>query len=259
MFWLLQSGFFDAGAFAALRACLDAHDVAHAVVAVNTRTLALAPEPQPAPGERVFACGSSSLGRACRARGWTPGYFDDNLDARMLARHYGEHMLNADAQFVPLREAEPCGETVFVRPASDLKPFAGGVMTRAEFLAWRDATLSDIARGTQPRLAADDAVVLARPKSIHAEVRLRVVDGRIVGASLYRRGGAAFFSDAVDESFLAFGRERIAQWVPDRAFCLDVADTPDGLRVVEINSINSSAFYATDIARFVEAIEHMAF
>jgi len=92
---------------------------------------------------------------------------------------------------------------------------------------------------------------------LHAEYRLRVVDGVIVSASTYRRGGAPFLSDQVDERVLAFGRARVAQWSPNRAFSLDVADTPDGLKVVEINAIGSSAFYAADIGRFVAAIEAM--
>ena len=157
----------------------------------------------------------------------------------------------------PLRDASPRGDAVFVRPVDDLKAFAGGVMSRAEFLAWREATLAAIARGALPRMQADAPVVLARPKRLHAEYRLRVVDGTIVGASSYRRGGVAHFSDQVDERVIAFGRARIAQWSPNRAFCLDVADTPDGLKVVEINAINSSAFYASDIARFVDAIERL--
>src|SRR5882672_6842942 len=128
MFWVLQSGFFDAGAFTQLRACLAAQDVAHMVVDVNARTLALSPEVSPR--GPVFVCGSSTLGRVARARGWRPGYFDENLDYRLLARHYGEHLLNADADCVSLRDASPRGAQVFVRPVNDLKGFAGSAMSR---------------------------------------------------------------------------------------------------------------------------------
>jgi spore maturation protein SpmA len=46
-------------------------------------------------------------------------------------------------------------------------------------------------------------------------------------------------------------RERTAEWLPHDAFVLDVCATPTGLRIVEINTINSSAFYAADIQKLV--------
>jgi len=168
-------------------------------------------------------------------------------------QHYGEHLLNADAVCAPLAELPVPDGPVFVRPAGDGKQFAGMTMSAAEFAAWRDTAPASL-----PRLRPDDLVVIARPKTLHAEYRLRVVDGVIVAHSQYRRGPAVFWSERVDERVLAFGRARIAQWAPNRAFCLDVADTPDGLKVVEINAIGSSAFYASDIARFVAAVGAMA-
>lgn len=38
-------------------------------------------------------------------------------------------------------------------------------------------------------------------------------------------------------------------------FVIDVCDTPDGLRIVEINTINCAGFYAGDIQRLVAALE----
>ena len=256
MFWVLQDHFFDPHAFAELRRQLDAQDTPHAVVRVDARTLQL--DPPVAVDGPVFVCGSSALGRVAHARGWSPGYVDENLDYRLLARHYGEHLLNADATFVALDDAPMPSAAVFVRPVGDGKQFAGCVMSPGDFAAWRQATLDGLARGARPRLRPDDLIVMGRPRIIHAEYRLRVVDGAIVSTSLYKRGGVAHFDDQVDERVLAYGRERIAQWSPNRAFCLDVADTPDGLKVVEINAIGSSAFYAGDIGRFVAAINAMA-
>jgi len=160
MFWVLQDRFFDPHAFAELRRQLDAQAAPHAVVRVNARTLEV--DPPVGPEGAVFVCGSSTLGRVAKARGWWPGYVDDNLDYRLLAHHYGGHLLNADAACVPLDEASPPAGPVFVRPVGDGKQFAGR-------------------------------------------------------------------------------RRRY----------------PDGLKVVEINAIGSSAFYAADIGRFVAAIEAM--
>ena len=50
------------------------------------------------------------------------------------------------------------------------------------------------------------------------------------------------YSDAVDARFVGFAEQLAAVWSPEKAFCLDVCDTQDGLRVVEINTINSAGF-----------------
>ena len=46
------------------------------------------------------------------------------------------------------------------------------------------------------------------------------------------------------------------RWRPAEAFVLDVCDTPDGIKVVEINTINSAGFYAADVQKLVFALEN---
>ena len=62
-------------------------------------------------------------------------------------------------------------------------------------------------------------------------------------------------------------RARIAEWQPHDAFVIDVAevpnlhalrhnlDEPHWLKVVEINTLNSSGFYACNIPKLVMALE----
>jgi len=38
---------------------------------------------------------------------------------------------------------------------------------------------------------------------------------------------------------------------------MDIADTPDGLKVIEINNINSAGFYDADPQKIIMAIEEM--
>jgi len=190
MYWVLQDRFFDPHAFAELRRQLDAQDTPHAVVRVDMRTLQ--PAPPVAVDGPVFVCGSSAPGRVAHARGWSPGYVDEDLDHRLLVRHYGEHLLNADATFVALDAAPMPSSAVFVRPVGDGKQFAGCVMSPADF-----ATLDGRARGAQLRLRADDLIVMGRPRIIHAECRLRVVDGAI-GSSAFYAGDIGRFVAAIN-------------------------------------------------------------
>lgn len=53
----------------------------------------------------------------------------------------------------------------------------------------------------------------------------------------------------------------IAKWQPHDAFVLDVCSVPDdgdgwlGIKVVEINTLNSAGFYAANIPKLVMALE----
>lgn len=63
------------------------------------------------------------------------------------------------------------------------------------------------------------------------------------------------YASEVDARMGALVMTAIADWQPHRAFVIDVCDTPDGPRIVEINTINSAGFYAGDLQRPVAALE----
>jgi len=46
-------------------------------------------------------------------------------------------------------------------------------------------------------------------------------------------------------------------WSPDVGFVLDIADTPEGFKVIEVNCLNASGFYACDMAKVVFALEEL--
>jgi hypothetical protein len=47
-------------------------------------------------------------------------------------------------------------------------------------------------------------------------------------------------------------------WQPARGFVIDIADLQnDEYKIIEINNLNSSGFYAIDLQKFVMAIENM--
>jgi hypothetical protein len=50
---------------------------------------------------------------------------------------------------------------------------------------------------------------------------------------------------------------RTSAWQPHRAYVLDVCETPDGMKIVEINTINASGFYAGNVQDIVLALENM--
>jgi hypothetical protein len=108
-------------------------------------------------------------------------------------------------------------------------------------------------------LTNDTRVMIAPLQDIFCEYRLFVVDKKIVTGSLYKLRDQVIYNSLIDETVIEFANKMIEKWTPDRAFVLDVAVTSEGHKIVEVNNINSSGFYASDLAKFIMAIEDMKF
>ncbi|MFA5404529.1 MAG: ATP-grasp domain-containing protein [Ignavibacteria bacterium] len=143
----------------------------------------------------------------------------------------------------------------FIKPNEDTKAFTAEILTRDAFFVFKHKVLQigdDFSTVTK-----DTKVVIASPKEISAEYRFFVVDGEVITQSLYKSGGTVYYSPMVDEYIIEFAQKMVDTYQPDRAFVLDVAITPEGLKVIEVNSINSSGMYAIDVQKMIFAIEEM--
>lgn len=210
------------------------------------------PEPVVDAGRPVLAMGSYGLAKTAVARGWSPGAFLDNTDYAAWSEGFGhENVLNPHAWTGPLRDAV-VRAPAFVRPLADSKSFVGKVYEPEEFRAWQERIL---ALGDDADVTGETPVIAAAPRVVHAETRCFVVAGTIVTASLYRVGQTVRYEEVSDGPALAFARACIARWTPSEAFVLDIAATPDGPKVVEVNCINAAGIYACDTQRLVAAFE----
>lgn len=212
-------------------------------------------------GPRVFY-GSCSLVKkaAVQARRSDPIFFDDRtFRPSFWGRALGERWLNHDAVFTTvgrlladasdLDERRDAGKNVddtpvFLRPDADLKAFVGQVIdprdTQKLLGAW-SAGFSNFDRNLP--------VLVARPKEIYSETRVWMVDGEAVAAVQYRRLGkrTIVLHDDLPPEMRQFAEEcswRFGSSHP--VFVLDVAETPAGMKVVEINSFHASGFYHPD-------------
>jgi hypothetical protein len=254
MHWVLQETLFREHEWEALVGCLERHAIPYSVHKVVPFAGTLVPAAEPRHG-KVVCFGSYSMRHSARANGWTPGVYDlyacDYLVQR--ERWGAQRMLNGDSVVVAFKDAR-LDRPAFVRPVDDSKYFAGAVFEPDAFNAWvRKVAVLDEDVGSS--LTGDTRVQICAPKTIYAEYRFWVVDGDIVTQSAYRRGGRSYFASDVDERCAAYVREIVAIWQPARAFVVDIGDTPDGLRIVEINTINAAGFYAGDIQAIVLALE----
>lgn len=163
-------------------------------------------------------------------------------------------MLNADSVVSRFADAVFNRESLFVRPVDDSKHFAGRVFDRAEFEDWQRRVCA-LREEDGSTLTADTRIQLAPPLEIHAEYRYWVVKGRIVTRSLYKRGARVFYSSEVDDRLDEYVRACLHEWLPHETFVIDVCDTPMGMRIVEINTLNAAGFYAADMQRLVSALQ----
>jgi hypothetical protein len=201
----------------------------------------------------VFVYGSTSLGHVARARGWSPGYFDENLDYELMLAKYGDLALNAGAVCSTLAEMTQQFDRFFLRPTLDAKSFAGTVMTWDEFEAFRSgvASVADVPDAT---LRLSDRIVAAPLTEIAAEYRFFVIARRVVTGSRYKLGDQVKSVPEVPPEVASFAQACVDLWSPNDAFAIDVAVTPAGLKVIEVNSANSAGFYACDVGKLVDAV-----
>lgn len=255
MHWILQNNLFNEAAYQTLLDTLERMELPYSIHKVVPFVGELVPPPDELTHWNVICMGSYSLRHAADAYKWEPGVFDlEQEDFLVQKQHWGDHMLNADSRVAAFKDVDFEQELMFLRPTQDSKVFAGRVFTKEEFYEWkRKVVVLEEDYGNS--LTKDTLIQFCEPKVIYAEYRFWVVKGKIVTKSLYKRGNTVMYSSDVDERFDEYVKARIAEWQPHDAFCIDVCDTPDGIKIVEINTLNSCGFYAADIPKLVQALE----
>ena len=205
----------------------------------------------------IIPMGSYTLARIGQKRGWRPGAMLANLDYETWALAWGPgRLLNPNARVCRFEDANFDDETAFVRPVEDSKSFAGKVFERGEWRGWKARVLENC----QPAdaLNRDTEVLIAVPVTIYSETRCWVVGGEIVTVSGYKRGKQVLYTAGADDEVLRFASECIRHWTPNVAFVLDIAQTQDGCRIVEVNCLNAAGFYAADTVKLISALEDLA-
>jgi hypothetical protein len=254
MHWVLQGGeLFSPHEWETLVGTLDRFEIPHSVHRVVPFVGELQPDID-IPDGRAICFGSYAMRHAAAAKKWVPGVYDlaEFTFEEQLIR-WGHHLLNHDSQVVAFGAVE-LSTAMFIRPIDDTKAFAGRVFEPDDFGEWQQKVRS-LGDDNNGPLSSSTLVQVVEPRRIYQEVRYWIVDGAIVTRSIYKTGDSVHYDSRVDEHFDAYALEVVNIWKPLAAFVLDICDTPEGLRIVEINTINSAGFYAADIQSVVLALE----
>lgn len=246
MHWVIQQSIFKPANYESLVTTLDNFEVPYTSVSIANGTFDMLPDVNP-PG-KVYVCGAIKLARIARDKAWVPGSFlNENFSFDIWLRELGVELLNSDIDTGKLADVKiPERSRFFIRPLEDNKAFDGMVIDGEMLEAWRH----DAAKSHLHQMA----VIVSPVKTIFREYRLFVVNRQVVTASVYKIGGRAEVSRDVEPYVLDYARGVIDKWSPADSFVIDIALTEKGLSVIEFNNINSSGFYAIDVAKYVDAI-----
>jgi hypothetical protein len=229
---------------------------------VTYREIVRGPAPLP-PGACAIVYGTYPTVRHAMLRcGWHPGGWcsPENLDCAAYYPHFADFLLNQRYEILPgvaairekgrlFREFGRDGK-VFARPTSVHKLFVGRLIAEEDFETALAPTRYD----------SESRVVIAQPCELGREWRLVVAGDEVVAASRYADRGVKSVAPGCPDGVLAFARAMLAAvtWRPDGLFMLDVCESGEGLRLVELNSFSCSWLYACDFAAVVSAASRIA-
>lgn len=259
MHWIIQDGFFRETGMNELVEYLNKYDIPHTIVKVVPFAGEIIPDINP--DGNVICFGSYSMRHQAKKYNWFPGVFDlDLLAEQIYTNKWATHTLNSDSIVCTFEEigqvANYLGlEEFFIRPVSDSKVFAGNVYTLKEYEEWRHLVV-ELEEDDGTSLRASTKCIISEPKVIYAEYRLFVIGDEIVTASQYKINGYVKYDALVDDDIIQFGKERVAE-EPNfaGAYCLDLCRTPNGIKIVEVNTMNSAGFYHADVNKIINKLE----
>lgn len=254
MHWILQNNLFNEDAYGVLLSTLERFGLPYSIHKVIPFVGELVDPPE-LTTNNVICMGAYSLRHVAKKNRWNPGVFDlEPFNFNVQLTNWGSNMLNFDSTVTEFQDADIIDECAFVRPIEDSKVFAGGVFDKEDFYDWkRKVCVLEYDYGNT--LSKNTLVQVCRPKNIYSEHRFWIVKGKIVTSSTYKLGSKIVYLPLVDQRFHDYVNDMIQIWQPHDAFVIDVCECEDGLKIVEINTLNSSGFYASDIPNLVTALE----
>lgn len=217
-------------------------------------------------GQCVVIYGSHQFNRAVRGvKSYQPGSLGlvDRTEVNSYMSNLPlEWFLNRDgvmttwAQFQQRRDfwfkVFP-GERVFVRPNSGFKVFTGTTVSLEEW----DNDILGLEKCTG--VMTETPMMVAPAQEILGEFRFVVAEGQVVAGSEYRWDNVLDIRrDWPEECWNMAQQVASHPWQVDIAYTCDVALTPEGPRVVELNSFSCAGLYACDLELIVDGVSRAA-
>jgi len=203
----------------------------------------------------VISYGSLNLMlQLLRAKLFVPGVYCTfpNYRYSTYSKHFTKYLLNSDAKMYSLSsfsENNYIDDKLFIRPDSGIKPFAGEVITRAEFKD-RIEFLSSL---------TDDKVYVSSYKPIDREWRFFARKNKIITGSLYMVNYNIISDSNYDQE--AYDLACIIANIgyhPDPIYSIDICKSNGLYYLIEINSFSCAGIYNCNIDKLIKEVSAQA-
>jgi len=160
-------------------------------------------------------------------------------------------LLNSNCQNLPIKDYlnKSFDKDVFIKPSRDQKAFNAGILEKGYSI--KDYIFSQI----HESFYIDEIAIIAPLKEIYSEYRFFVVNQELITGSQYRLNNKLFISEYIPESILTAAKEYAKLYQPHDVFTMDLADTTEGIKIVEYNCWNASGLYKTNIPKIFNAVQ----
>jgi hypothetical protein len=245
MVYLIQEGFYKEENYHKLVQALEETNSSYKVITVNLDGI----ECNLVENEKYIIFGGNRFSAFAQDIGLHPGtYKNDNFNHSVCVENWGSDMLNYIYVIGDIFSIEPTWDTFFLRPLLDDKIMTGKVATKIELEQYRKRV----------NIAYKDKLLIASEvKEILKEYRLFIVDNEIITGSLYKVEGQLYTYSDIPEKVKEYAEKVINAWQPSLAYALDIAETVDGLKIIEINNINATGFYKANVSSIVKALNKL--
>lgn len=106
----------------------------------------------------------------------------------------------------------------------------------------------------QERHLESDLLCWASPvHKITGEWRCWVINGKVIDISRYRQGERMAINRDVPKNVWDYASEQASGWLPAPVVVMDIAETEEGLKIIEFNPFHSSGWYAGDVNNVLTA------
>lgn len=219
--------------------------------------------PSQSDGPTLFHGSLGNAHRIAKLGRWRPGAYCTTAAFKCSAYYpvLKRWLLNQDVTFTTVRDlietanAETYEGTfsVFVRPDSPLKPFSGRVVQM------KGLTPAHLDHG----FYYDDLdlpIVVSPPQTgLGQEWRFVVAPHKIVASSAYvPEGRAGVEGDAPSEAYDVARQIVDSSDPPDLVYVVDLVETPDGFKLLEVNPFSGASLYRCDPDVIVEQVAAVA-
>lgn len=181
---------------------------------------------------------------------------DLNFNATYFLPHLKEHALNNKYFFLDAASVCDLDEDffpLFIRPAAGTKSFSGNVFqTKKKWI--EEFNFLTRNRNYSPFITC----VFAPIKKIGKEFRLVVVNGQVVAGCMYLKHGHR--SDGlVTKRAVSFTAELLKNdfFLNFPSFTIDVCESENKMKLIEINSIHTSSFYSCNLDSIYHALANV--